>query len=98
MAPIVTEDLSVALRRARESKLPITVRQILETDTDLTAVMVEFADGSQGACLVPADMLTEDSIKISAAVTAAVWELLRPPGVYRKKGKTDDDEVIELDG
>lgn len=81
--------------QVRVKKLPITIKEILETDSCLVGVMVEFADGSTGACLIPESMLTEDNIRISAAVTAAVWEMLRPPLVTKKpKGK---GEVIDLD-
>jgi hypothetical protein len=85
------------LAKARATKLPITVQDVLYTDDDVhVAVLISFADGSAGGCLVPLAMLSEDNIRIGAAVTAAVWEMLKPPPVYRKKSY--GEEVIDLDG
>lgn len=93
-----SDELSRHLAKARATKLPITVQDVLYTDDgNNVAVLIEFADGTAGGCLVPRDMLTEANIRISAAVVAAVWEMLRPPAVHRRKGK-EDDEVIELNG
>lgn len=89
-------EFSRYLTKARATKLPMTVKEILPTDDDnVVAIMVGFADGTEGACLVPMDLLTMENIKVSAAMLAAVWEALRPPPVYKKK---DIDEVIDLDG
>jgi hypothetical protein len=90
------DELSRHLARARATKLPITVQEILYTDDDENvAVMVRFADGTTAGCLVPLDMLSVDNIRVSAAVTAAVWEMLKPPPVH--KGRFKDDRVIDLD-
>lgn len=92
------DELTRHLAKARATKLPLTVREILETGDDHTvAVMVQFADGTSGAGLLPLDMLSEANVRVTAAAVAMIWEWLRPPAVYRGKGK-DDDEVIELDG
>jgi hypothetical protein len=90
----IRDELSRNLAKARATKLPITVQDVLYTDDgDTVAVLVEFADGTVGGCLVPMDILSEDNIRLSAAVIAAVWEMLRPPAVRHKK-----EEVIDLDG
>lgn len=87
------DELTRHLAAARAKKFPITIREILETDNDLVGVLVKFADGSTGGCLIPLDMLSEDNIRVGAAVTAAVWEMFRPPPVLGR-GK---EGVIDLD-
>jgi hypothetical protein len=95
MALATTDDLVKVLASARKNKLPMTVRQILDAgDDDNVAIMVSFADGTQGACLIPVDMFSVDNIRISAAAMAVVWEMLRPPPMYRKG---QPDEVIDLE-
>jgi hypothetical protein len=77
----------------------MTVREILYThdESNLVAVMVDFADGTSGGCLIPIDMLSMDNIKVSAVVVATVWEMLNIPAVWKnRRGKSD--EVINLDG
>jgi hypothetical protein len=93
----MTEDLVKVLASARKHKLPMVVREVLDTgDDNNVAILVSFADGTQGACLIPYDMFSVDNIRISAAALAVVWEVLRPPPLYRKNGQPD--EVIDLDG
>jgi hypothetical protein len=83
------------LGKARANKLPMTVREILDAaDDNNVAIMVSFADGTRGACLIPADMVSVDNIRISSAAMAVVWEMLQPPPMYPKKGEADD--VIDL--
>jgi hypothetical protein len=97
MALATPDEFTRHLAKARATKLPITVQNVLYTNDDAhVAVLISFADGSAGGCLVPLAMLTDDNIRIGAAVTAAVWEMLKPPLVYRKKGC--GEEVIDLDG
>jgi hypothetical protein len=84
------------LGKARANKLPMTVREILDTgDDNNVAIMVGFADGTRGACLIPADMVSVDNIRISAAALAVVWEMLSPPAVRDRA--FSDDEVIDLE-
>jgi hypothetical protein len=95
MALAMADDLATVLAQARKNKLPMTVRQILDAgDDNNVAIMVGFADGSQAACLIPVDMFSVDNIRISAAAMAVVWEILRPPPMYKKVGS---DEVIDLE-
>jgi hypothetical protein len=98
----VVEDLAQVLARAKRDKLPMTVREVMNAaDDEHIGVFVEFADGTQAACLLPVTMLTEENIRVSAAVMAVVWEMLKPPAPNpnKKKGKrVDEEEVIDLDG
>jgi hypothetical protein len=95
MAQVMTEDLVKVLASARKHKLPMTVREVLDTGDDNTmAILVGFADGTQAACLIPHDMFSVDNIRISAAALAVVWEVLKPPPLYRR---AQPDEVIDLE-
>jgi hypothetical protein len=88
-------ELSRHLYRARATKLPITVQEVLYTDDpNVVAILVGFVDGTSGGCLIPIDMLSVDNIRISAAAVAAVWEMLGLSGVPKEK----PDEVIDLNG
>jgi hypothetical protein len=98
----VADDLVHILAKARQKKLPMTVREVMAAGDDVhMGVFVDFADGTQAACLIPVDMLTEENIRVSAVVMAVVWEILKPPAVNatkKKKQKADPEEVIDLDG
>jgi hypothetical protein len=70
------------LNRVRAAKLPVKVRDILYFDNDdqgeVWAVMLDFADGSHAAYLIPADMATDDNVRVSALAMAVVNFKLGP--------------------
>jgi predicted nicotinamide N-methyase len=99
MAVAMADDMAKVLAQARKAKLPMTVRQVLDAgDDNNMAILVSFADGTQAACLIPVDMFSVDNIRISAAAMAVVWEILRPPPMYRKGQSDDVIDLEDLDG
>jgi hypothetical protein len=65
-----------SLNGVRAAKLPAQVRDILYFDHDdegeVWAVMLDFADGSHAAYLIPAHMVTPDHVRVSAIAMAVV--------------------------
>jgi hypothetical protein len=60
----------------RAVKLPAKVRDILYFNNDdqgeVWAVMLDFADRSHAAYLIPAEMVTQDHIRVSALAMAVI--------------------------
>jgi hypothetical protein len=64
------------LSKVRAAKLPVKVRDILYFDHDdqgeVWAVMLDFADGSHAAYLIPAHMVTMENVRVSTLAMAVV--------------------------
>jgi hypothetical protein len=78
----------------RAAKLPVKVRDILYFDNDdegeVWAVMLDFADGSHAAYLIPARLATPDYVRVGAIAMAVVNFKIGPgphPGLSGRKVK-----------